>query len=303
MDSTFYERLDRLYAEDARKVEDFLRRELVGFEIAGDKPGLVAVHNELGSLYRGQGRYAESAREFQETIDLLESMGLKGKKPHLTALLNRAGTYRLDGRKEQAARDFERVLLLIDTSRGDPDALYIKASAMNNLGLTYKDLGKLELAKKHVRDAMEQIAALSGSRAEVASGQQNLAAICMAQNKYDEADQWLAQAMPYYESDAAKNDPHRANAYATLGFVRGCQDRQEEALAAFDIAGAAMERFFGRTENTAYIWFHAALTAKHLGRPDAVERMRRVRALYESLGSDMAETAATVLETWKDGAP
>ena len=60
MDSAFYKRLDRLYAEDARKVEDFLRRELVGFEVSGDQPGLVAVHNELGSLYRGQGRYGES---------------------------------------------------------------------------------------------------------------------------------------------------------------------------------------------------------------------------------------------------
>lgn len=300
MQSSFYQQLDRLYADEPRSVESFLLDSLTAFRQAEDQEGIIAASNELGSLYRGQTRYADSAAAFQEALDRMEALGLKGSVPYLTALLNRAGTYRLGGRAEEAVTDFQTVLTLLEGQSG-ANVPYIRASALNNLGLTYEELGRLDLAEDYAVRAMEVIRTQPGTEAEVASSQNNLATICLRQDRLEEADAWIARAMPYYESETARQDPHLANAYATLAAIRCRQDRLEEALAAYDTAAPVMERFFGRNLNTASLWFNGALVARSLDRVDAEDRMRRAGELYAALQgpeSPMAKRAEELLQNW-----
>lgn len=302
MQSSFYRQLDQLYADHPHGVEDFLLSALAEFQQQEDWEGAAAASNELGSLYRGQTRYEESAAAFQQTLDRLEAMGQKNSVAYLTALLNRAGTYRLDGRAEEAVSDFQSVLTLLEGKTGE-SVPYIRASALNNLGLTYESLGQLEQAKTCAVEAMDQIRSQPGTEAEVASSQNNLATICLRQDRLEEAETWIARAMPYYESAAARQDPHLANAYATLAAIRCRQDRLAEALTAYDKAAEEMERFFGRNLNTASLWFNGALTAGGLHRPDAMERLRRAEALYRQLqGPDgpMTRRAEEVRRQWED---
>lgn len=300
MQSSFYQQLDRLYADEPRSVESFLLDSLAAFRQAEDQEGIIAASNELGSLYRGQTRYDDSTVAFQEALDRMETLGLKGSVPYLTALLNRAGTYRLGGRAEEAVTDFQTVLTLLEGQSG-ANVPYIRASALNNLGLTYEELGRLDLAEDYAVRAMEVIRTQPGTEAEVASSQNNLATICLRQDRLEEADAWIARAMPYYESEAARQDPHLANAYTTLAAIRCRQDRLEEALAAYDTAAPVMERFFGRNLNTASLWFNGALVARNLDRADAEDRMRRAGELYAALQgpeSPMAKRAEELLRNW-----
>lgn len=300
MQSSFYQQLDRLYADEPRSVESFLLDSLAAFRQAKDQEGIIAASNELGSLYRGQTRYDDSTVAFQEALDRMETLGLKGSVPYLTALLNRAGTYRLGGRAEEAVTDFQTVLTLLEGQSG-ANVPYIRASALNNLGLTYEELGRLDLAEDYAVRAMEVIRTQPGTEAEVASSQNNLATICLRQDRLEEADAWIARAMPYYESEAARQDPHLANAYTTLAAIRCRQDRLEEALAAYDTAAPVMERFFGRNLNTASLWFNGALVARNLDRADAEDRMRRAGELYAALQgpeSPMAKRAEELLRNW-----
>ena len=300
MQNSFYQQLDRLYADEPRSVESFLLDSLAAFRQAEDQEGIIAASNELGSLYRGQTRYDDSTVAFQEALDRMEALGLKGSVPYLTALLNRAGTYRLGGRAEEAVTDFRTVLTLLEGQSG-ANVPYIRASALNNLGLTYEELGRLDLAEDYAVRAMEVIRTQPGTEAEVASSQNNLATICLRQDRLEEADAWIARAMPYYESEAARQDPHLANAYTTLAAIRCRQDRLEEALAAYDTAAPVMERFFGRNLNTASLWFNGALVARNLDRADAEDRMRRAGELYAALQgpeSPMAKRAEELLRNW-----
>lgn len=302
MQKEFYDQLDQLYAENPQGVEGYLLDALARFQREADGDGLIAVYNELGSLYRGQTRYEASIQAFQQALDGMEERGLAGATPYLTALLNRAGTYRLAGRGEEAVEDFRSVLALLDGQTGD--GAYIRASALNNLGLTYEGLGRMDAAEDCALRALELIGRLPGMEAETASSQNNLAAMCLRRDRLEEAERWIGQAMAYYQGPAGERDPHLANGYSTLAALRCRQGRLEEALEAYDRAAAAMERFFGRNLNCAAALYGGAVAARGLGRADSRSRMEEAAALYEALqgpGGEMAEKARRLLADWTRG--
>lgn len=296
----FYERLDRLYADEPRSVEAFLQETMAQCRQENDLEGMITVSNELGSLFRGQGRYAESLEAFQEALQRMESLGLADSTPYLTALMNRAGTLRLANRAEEAVSDFRRILSLLEG--GTDGTLYIRASALNNLGLAYQSLGNLDKAEKCAKQALEIIQTLPGMEAETASSGNNLAALCLRQNRLEDAERWLMNAMAYYQTAAGQRDPHLASAYMAMAALRCGQDRLEEALSCYDQAVSATERFFGKNRNYASASYDAALVAHALGRADAVERLKQAGSLYEALDgpeSPAAQKARQLLTQWE----
>lgn len=280
MDNRFYQQLDALYRDAPRSVEDYLTRQLHAFREAEDEAGVIAASNELGSLFRGQGRLEESLGCFQEALDRLEALG--DSQAFLTALLNRAGTLRLAGRCREAEADFRRVLSLLEGQ--DRDAVYIRASALNNLGLTCQTMGRMAEAEDCVKQGLALMQTLPGMDGEAAASGNNLAAICLAGGRLEEAEGWLAPALAYYQSAAGQRDPHQANGWATLAALRRRQGRPEEALDALDRAAPAMERFFGRSPQYAALRRDAALTARGLGRADSRARLQEALALFQALG-------------------
>lgn len=302
MRADFYKHLDKLYATEPRSVEAFLQETLAQCRQENDQEGIISVSNELGSLFRGQTRYAESLDAFQEALHGMESLGLTNTTPYLTALMNRAGTLRQTNRTEEAVVDFRRVLSLLEGRTGD--VLYIRASALNNLGLAYQSLGNLEEAERCAKQALEIIEALPHMDAEIASSGNNLAALCLRQNRLDEAGQWLSKAMAYYQTAAGQCDPHLASAYTTLASLRCREDRLEDALECYDQATSATERFFGKNQNYASATYNAALVAHALGKPDAMERLKQAIALYETLQSSESPAivkALQLLAQWEGG--
>ncbi len=271
MRKNFYEQLDALYASQPQSVEVFLQDTLMQCRYERDREGIIAASNELGGFLRGQARYGESLRCFQEALESMDALGLKDSTPYLTALMNLAGTLRLAGCPEEAVSDFQKVLALLDGETDD--ASYIRASALNNLGLAFQDLERLDAAEDCVKKALDIIQAFPGMEAELASSRNNLASLCLRQGRLAEAERWINKAMCYYESPAGTHDPHLANAYTTLAALCCQQQRLENAMDYYAKAAAATERFFGKNQNYDAILRDAVLVSRALGRADTEERL------------------------------
>lgn len=95
--------------------------------------------NELGSYYRGQGRYEVSERAFREALELLAQSRGTDSPDYATALNNLAGTHRLMGRLKEAEREFAACLTIYRETLGEGDILY--AAGLNNLSLVCLDRG------------------------------------------------------------------------------------------------------------------------------------------------------------------
>lgn len=243
MRKDFYGQLDRLYFSQPKSIEAFLQETLTQCRQEQDSEGIVAVSNELGGFFRGRARYEDSLLCFQEALKQMKGLGLTESVPYLTALMNRAGTLRLVGRAEESVSDFRRVLALLKGETGKIP--YIRAATLNNLGLAYQDLARLDQAEDCARQALTILQAMPGMEAEIASSGNNLASLSLRQDRLEDADHWLTEAMAYYQSPAGEHDSHLANAYTTtLASLRFRQGRLEDALACYTKVAAATEHFF-----------------------------------------------------------
>lgn len=301
MRKDFYEQLDRLYFSQPKSIEAFLQETLTQCRQEQDSEGIVAVFNELGGFFRGRARYEDSLLCFQEALKQMKGLGLTESVPYLTALMNRAGTLRLVGRAEESVSDFRRVLALLKGETGKIP--YIRAATLNNLWLAYQDLARLDQAEDCARQALTILQAMPGMEAEIASSGNNLASLSLRQDRLEDADHWLTEAMAYYQSPAGEHDPHLANAYTTLASLRFRQGRLEDALACYTKAAAATEHFFGKNENYASLLYDTALVAHALGRADATAYLSQAVAIYETLqesADPMRNQAQQLLAEWRE---
>lgn len=281
MNESFYRQLDQIYASSPQSVEEFLKKTLDSCRRDQDLNGVITVRNELGSLYRGQARYEDSLYCFQDALEKLEQLGQKDSIPYLTTLMNRAGTLRLANRAGDAVEDFLYVLSMLHQTPEDVRCL--RASALNNLGLAYQSLNRLEEAEDCLTKALEIIRTLPGMTSEAAPSGNNLAALCLKQGRLEDAARWLEPAIAYYRSPEGRQDPHYPSAYATLAALRCRQDRLEEALECYDRSAAGTERFFGQNPQYAAARYDAALIAYVLKREDCASRMEEAVSLWERL--------------------
>ena len=303
MQADFYEQLDRLYETDPKQVEAFLLQTLETCRDAEDDLGMVTVSNELGSLYRGQSRYAESADQFEFAMEMLEDLGMTDSTAYLTSLLNRAGTYRLTGQIRDAVQDFHRVLRLLSEQPGD--TAYVRASALNNLGLCYQELGDGEAASEYILKALHMMEDLPGMEAEIASSMNNLAAVYLHEGALDEAANWMERAMEYYEGPAGALDPHQAAAYSSMAAIRYRQGFLRDALEFYKKAASVTLRFFGKTLDYAAILYGSAIVSHDLNAAEDTALLQETILLYEKLlgkGCSMAQNARQLLRQWKQEA-
>ena len=107
--SPFFEQLDGVYRQGfPEAVEAFLRESLCRAEAETDRELELAVRNELGSFFRGAGRYEESLSAFRRAEFLAGELRGRGSGAYATVLNNMAGTCRLLHRASEAESLFLR---------------------------------------------------------------------------------------------------------------------------------------------------------------------------------------------------
>lgn len=244
----FYQELDKTYSKGLEEVERFLQGSRGALQDEENPAGLVAIHNELGSFYRGTSRYAESLDAFRAARgEIARRMG-EDCVEYATLLNNMAGTYRLMGRPAKAVELFLRA---IDIYQGrNAENSYAFVSVLNNISLAYQELGRLEEAVANLERALAMLRRMPGYLHEEAVTYHNLTALYHQMGRQEDARRCLEMALAAFEDCGGREDPHYAAALNSLaGFLYGAGD-YDRAVETYQKAAAYTKRWFG--ENVEY---------------------------------------------------
>jgi tetratricopeptide (TPR) repeat protein len=198
--------------------------------------------NNLGELYKLQGRLIEAAPLFDE--DLAICRRLFGHQPNndLASSLNSlGGLYRSQGRLNKAEPLLVDALAIRRRLFGNQPNKYLAAS-LNNLGLLYVSQGRLTKAEPLYNQALAIRRHLSGNQPNnyLAAGLNNLGQLYQLQGRFTEAQHLYNQALAIRRRLFGKTGhPDLANILIRLALLLAQQEQPELALPLFQEAIAA----------------------------------------------------------------
>lgn len=240
----FYQELDQQYSKGLEQVERFLLES----RDTADAAGLAAVHNEMGSFYRGTSRYEESLSAFQEAgEEILRRVGPDSVE-YATLLNNMAGTYRLMGRPEEAVELFSRAIEIYRSQRAESGYAFV--SVLNNIALAYQDMGRISEAIAHLEWALEGLRRMPEHLHEEAVTYHNLTALYHRAGQKEDARRCLEMALQCFEECGGGEDPHYAAALNSLAGVLYGEGDYDRAVETYRKAAEYTKRWFG--ENVEY---------------------------------------------------
>lgn len=286
----FYAQLDDRYARgDLTQVEHFLQSCL---KQAADPESVIAICNEQGALYRGDGRYRLSLSSFERArLAAAESVGAEDCA-YATILNNMAGTCRLMGDHAAAIRLFENALAIY--RRAGRQGGCACASILNNLSLTYREAGRLTEAIACLEAALADMEQQPGRRPDVAIAYNNLTELYHAVGSEDEAMRCLNCALTAFESCADVENRHYAAGLNSLAGFLFSAGRHEQALDLYQKSARYTMRFFGETVEYGITCQNMRWVYEQLGRRREAARVLETAArIYKRLlGEDHERTRA-----------
>lgn len=241
----FYASLDESYA--LGNAEQFL---LDCAEKARQaEPGghtLITILNELGSLYRGTGRYEQSLASFQRATELAGQAFGEDCEEYATILNNMAGTYRL-------MKDYNRAIGLFSQAmeiyrRAGAENSYAYASVLNNLSLACRETRQFDLAISYLEQALSLIEAFPGNAQELAVTYNNLTALYSAVGKREKAMLCLNRALLEYEKCPEEQRVHYAAVLNSLAGFLFSQGEYQRAVMLYRKSAGYTLKFFGKNE-------------------------------------------------------
>ncbi|TYB71038.1 tetratricopeptide repeat protein [Nonomuraea sp. PA05] len=244
-------------------------------QAAGDVRGQAVLLNGLGRLYLAQDEVGRCREAFEEAAALFERAG--DRHGRALALVNLAELYRMQGRGEEAMVCYEQAAGPL-AQAGDRGT---EVTVLRGIGRVHFSHGRLELADRYIRRAMQTACTLDKGRAcefsrivlgeiELARGRHAAAETCfrLAKQRFD------AIGFP------------RGTAYATLGLAMARREQQDLA-AAQDLLGQALavNRELGDHHGEARVLFEQAGVLRRLGRDrEAAAMLADVVAICQAIG-------------------
>ena len=288
----FLQQLDRLYEENPRELEPFLKKGIDEARSLGDNQSVLVLLNELMGYYRVMGSAEGVEKCAAESLELCDLLGLKGTENYATVLLNIATGYRVLGRYDESeayyketAQIYEELLPLGD---------FRIASLHNNLSSLYAETGRPQLAKHELEQAMSLISKLSDADAEIAITHTNLGNVCFQLGENAEGMEHMLKAVEIFERAPGKKDAHYAGALAGLGQAFYIEGKLQEAREAYEKALVEIEENYGKSEYYNIVSGNLALVEDTIVRAEAARNMKLsgmeiARLYYESYGRSMLE--------------
>ena len=288
----FYQELDQTYSQGLGEVERFLLESRGAFLEAENAAGLVAVHNELGSFYRGISRYAESLTAFQSAgEEIVRRLGTDCVE-YATLINNMAGTYRLMGRPAEAAELFRQAIDIYQNQNAEGSYAFV--SVLNNISLAYQELGRLDDAAANLERALAMLRRMPGHLHEEAVTYHNLTALYHRMGRQEDARRCLEMALASFEDCGGKEDPHYAAALNSLaGFLYSAGD-YGRAIETYQKAAAYTKRWFGKNVEYAVTYQNMSWAYQAQGRAeDARQSLEEAeRVLSKIFGPEHERTQA-----------
>ncbi|MGN0732610.1 MAG: DUF4037 domain-containing protein [Emergencia sp.] len=288
----FLQQLDRLYEENPRGLEPFLKKGIEDARSLGDNQSVLVLLNELMGYYRVMGSAEGVEKCAAESLELCDLLGLKGTENYATVLLNIATGYRVLGRYDESEAYYKETAQIYEELLPPED--FRIASLHNNLSSLYAETGRPQLAKHELEQAMSLISKLSEADAEIAITHTNLGNVCFQLGENAEGMEHMLKAVEIFESAPGKKDAHYAGALAGLGQAFYIEGKLQEAKEAYEKALAEIEENYGRSEYYNIVSENLALVEDTILRAEAARNMKLfgmeiARLYYETYGRPMLE--------------
>lgn len=288
----FLQQLDRLYEENPRELESFLKKGIDEARSLGDNQSVLVLLNELMGYYRVMGSAEGVEKCAAESLELCDLLGLKGTENYATVLLNIATGYRVLGRYDESEAYYKETAQIYEELL--PPGDFRIASLHNNLSSLYAETGRPQLAKHELEQAMSLISKLSDADAEIAITHTNLGNVCFQLGENAEGMEHMLKAVEIFERAPGKKDAHYAGALAGLGQAFYIEGKLQEAREAYEKALVEIEENYGRSEYYNIVSGNLAMVEDTIVRAEAARNMKLsgmeiARLYYESYGRSMLE--------------
>lgn len=288
----FFKTLDGLYADGQHaEIEDFLRRTLAQHRICcgGHDAVFTAALNELGTYYRGAGRYDESVRAFEEAGRDILSYGQKDTTDYATNRINLAGTLRLQHQYDRALALYEEARNIYLRLEGRQSYHY--AATLNNISLVYLDRKDAAKALAYAQEALAIVRSLPDSQEEQAISLINSSTAHYQLGQQETAAEEARQALMLYQ-EVPEKGIHYANALNLQAVLYLEQGQYQLAYDGFIQAARYIETMLGKNEDYQKAMDNAAKAAAALARHTPVSSapsatgfgLSLCRAYYEEVG-------------------
>lgn len=297
--SELYAELDRLYGGgDIRRVEEYLLKQLA--DCAPDLSGrfhplAVSLYNELGSLYRGMGRYEPSVQAFESAKRMVaDNIGFESVE-YATILNNIAGTYRLSGDTHRALELFLECASIYERTAGTETPLY--CSAINNAALAYQEIKEYTKAEQYLLDVLDRIAGIPDCKQEYAITLGNLASLYLATGQLEKAKDYNHRCIEAYSALDESRQIHLAAAYNTQGKI--CMEERDGngAIPFLLRARELTHRNFGKNAEYAVACKNIACAYESVGEyKKALEALGEAKAAYSALGGAESDACRKLTE-------
>lgn len=142
---------------------------------------------------------------------------MTGTMQHGTTLLNGATACRMAGRLERSLAFYLQAETIFLKNREERS--YPMAGLYNNISQLYQDMHAYESALKYQPKALDLIQEFTGNDAEIATTHVNMSHTYMALGQLQKADEALAEALRYYESETGSHDSHYGAALNAMGLL------------------------------------------------------------------------------------
>ena len=146
---------------------DYYQQSLEIWHAIGNQPGIAATTNNLGSVYKDQGKWNEAIDCYEKSLEIWRAIG---DQPGIAATIGNLGNvYQEQGQWDAAIDCYEKILEIM-RAIGDQPGI---ATATNNLGNVYNAQGKWDEAIDHYQQSI-QVSHQIGDTQTEANGWYNL---------------------------------------------------------------------------------------------------------------------------------
>ena len=207
----FIERLDGCFNKNDMKAA----RECIEYWEAearrlGDDSGLLTVLNEAVGFYRRSQKKSKALRAMEESLSLVEKLGLTQSLTGATIYINAATTLSFFGREEEGLRLYDKAAVCY--LGNNMTETYEYAALLNNKAATLHGVKRYDEAEENWKDAIGILKKVGFHDGEIAISLVMLAQLTFDRDNtaYSQVEALLDEAWEYLNSDNQAKDGNYA---------------------------------------------------------------------------------------------
>lgn len=245
----FFEELDKLFrTKNIKEAEKYVLETMEHVQKEKDIPGLLAIANELGGIYRVTSRFDEAKKAYAAAIEAIRLLGMENTLEHGTTLLNLASVYAESNEQEAALKLYERAAEIFASAGLNSD--YRMAALYNNISHVYDKQVQYDKAMEYALKSLAIIESLDGYDVERATTYTTLATQYMKRQQFDQAMDYLAKAERLFQSLPGKRNVHYAATLNAMAEIFQHRGNLSEAANYYEKTLALLKESYG--ENHSY---------------------------------------------------